>query len=318
MFAPLAGEESAGNGAGFAISQKSVAIIPVPQSAPPCDWSPSYGTLGGIWPYHDKDGNLVCHVARVNRIRAGQSEKEFLPITYCLVQDLAGDRCAWRPQGVPAPRPLFNLPALLAAPNAPVIVCEGEKKAEAAPRIFPGYLGTTSMGGAQAAKRSDWSPLANRDVTIWPDHDEPGRAFAENVAALVAEAGAASILIVQVPASWPETWDIGDPIPDGEDPNVLHALLTAARPWVAPVTPRGTPEHRLPAYVSFGAFRMTDNGLWYDVGDDKPLWLSAPFEVLAHTRDAQGNAWGKLLRWHDLVRRFQNCARIGQTGRSSL
>jgi putative DNA primase/helicase len=37
-----------------------------------------------------------------------------------------------------------------------------------------------------------------------------------------------------------------------------------------------------------------------DAGENKPpIWLSSPFEVLAHTRDAWGYAWGTLLRWHD-------------------
>jgi uncharacterized protein (DUF927 family) len=47
---------------------------------------------------------------------------------------------------------------------------------------------------------------------------------------------------------------------------------------------------------------MGKGGLFFDPDDnEKPsIWLSAPFEVLAHTRDAQGYAWGKLLRWQDL------------------
>ena len=55
------------------------------------------------------------------------------------------------------------------------------------------------------------------------------------------------------------------------------------------------------SYVSFGRFRMTAEGLFYqsEREDASPLWLSAPFEVLAQTRDEYGSDWGLLLRWYD-------------------
>jgi hypothetical protein len=132
---------------------------------------------------------------------------------------------------VPAPRPLYRLSELLANPTAPVIVCEGEKKADAVPRLFPGYIGTISMGGANAAGKSDWSPLTGRHVIIWPDNDEPGRRYAEDVAGLATAAGAASVAIVGVPADWPEGWDLADPLPDGETSKTLARLLAEAALW---------------------------------------------------------------------------------------
>jgi putative DNA primase/helicase len=60
-----------------------------------------------------------------------------------------------------------------------------------------------------------------------------------------------------------------------------------------------------PAYRSFGTYQMSARGLFF-VDPSKPnnpsTWLSAPFEVLAHTRDDAypPNVWGLLLRWHDL------------------
>jgi uncharacterized protein (DUF927 family) len=185
---------------------------------------------------------------------------------------------------------------LLAALEAPVIVTEGEKKADAVARLFPGHVGTTSMGGAMAARQSDWSSLAGRDLIIWPDHDEPGRRYARDVEALALSAGAATIAIVTVPRDWPEGWDLADPLPDGVPPSRLAQLLHAAVPTASP-----SPEAE-PAYVSFGSYRMGGHGLFLEPDEsEKPVvWLSAAFEVLAHTRDAQGNAWGKLLRWRDL------------------
>lgn len=57
-------------------------------------------------------------------------------------------------------------------------------------------------------------------------------------------------------------------------------------------------------------YRMTEAGLFYnreppktrskstDDESAKPIWLSPKFEVVARTRDPDGN-WGKLLRWND-------------------
>src|SRR5215469_12812102 len=47
-------------------------------------------------------------------------------------------------------------------------------------------------------------------------------------------------------------------------------------------------------------FRMTPHGLfWNSPDDDKSIWLSPPFEVVAQTRNAEGKDWGLLLRWYD-------------------
>jgi len=102
------------------------------------------------------------------------------------------------------------------------------------PTMFPGYAGTTSMGGAGAAKLSDWAPLAGRNIVAWPDHDEPGRRYAHDVAASATAAGAASVAIVGVPTEWPGGWDIADPLPEGADSDALAELLRSAAPWAPP------------------------------------------------------------------------------------
>lgn len=53
-----------------------------------------------------------------------------------------------------------------------------------------------------------------------------------------------------------------------------------------------------------GRFRLTDKGLTF-IGIDKdgnplPLrWICSPLYVVAKTRDAHGNEWGRLLEWQD-------------------
>jgi hypothetical protein len=58
-----------------------------------------------------------------------------------------------------------------------------------------------------------------------------GCAFAERVAQLTIAVGAASVRIVQVPASFLEKWDLANPPPEGSD---LPGLLAAAEPWTPP------------------------------------------------------------------------------------
>ena len=68
------------------------------------------------------------------------------------------------------------------------LLCEGEKSADAAAALLgPPWAAVASMNGARSPQRTDWSPLAGRDVTIWPDNDEPGRAYALEAAAPRAE-----------------------------------------------------------------------------------------------------------------------------------
>jgi putative DNA primase/helicase len=69
----------------------------------------------------------------------------------------------------------------------------------------------TSQGGSKAADKSDWAPLRGRRVTIWPDHDEAGAAYATIAARILAT----EVRVVDVPADWPEKWDLADPLPDG-------------------------------------------------------------------------------------------------------
>jgi hypothetical protein len=117
-----------------------------------------------------------------------------------------------------------------------VVVTEGEKKADRVFDLFPGHVGTTSMHGAKSPAKSDWTPLADRDVTIWPDHDVEGESYAQAVATLATAAGAAAVRIVEIPDDWPAKWDLADPLPEGYANDALISLLQSAPLWTAPPT----------------------------------------------------------------------------------
>ena len=229
MFEPLSADERA-NASGASQSRDKKPIIPVSADAPPMRFRhPEYGYPTAGYAYHVATGELVGYACRFDFVDGnGKPDKVILPVTYC---DLGNGRCGWRAKGVPAPRPLYRLPEIAARPEAPVLICEGEKAAEAAARLFTDYIATTPMHGAKSPQQADWKPLSGRSVVIWPDRDAPGASFAQQVAALVTKAGAAAVSIVEVPKDWPEKWDLADSVPDGVDQAILRDLLASVAPW---------------------------------------------------------------------------------------
>jgi hypothetical protein len=187
------------------------------------------GKPSHIWPYHNAAGLLDGYVCRFETIRPdGTPSKEFRPFRYgALVNGQTKVGWHWKDWG--SERPLYGLNELRARPNAPVIVVEGEKKADAAKRLFPEYVIVSPMNGARSPHKSDWMPVAGRRVVIWPDHDEPGRKFAEAATKEVAEAGAASVAVVSIPVDWPVSWDLADAPPDGVHGGTLAKMLKSAK-----------------------------------------------------------------------------------------
>ncbi len=204
-------------------------IIPVPADAPEFSFRhPRHGEPTGKWSYHQADGRVVGYAARFNFETAGKVGKEVLPITFCSVKRGKQTYTAWRSCGVPAPRPLYRLSQLAAAPSKPVIFTEGEAKADRAADLFPDHEATTTMGGAKAPHLTDFAPVAGRPVIVWPDHDEPGQEYARTVSELALAAGAVTAAIVNVPKNFPPKWDLDDALPPGATIADLNQFLVGA------------------------------------------------------------------------------------------
>jgi putative DNA primase/helicase len=208
----------------------------------------SLGHPSAIWPYHNNNDLLEGYVCRFETTNQdGSPGKEFRPYRYGALSKNGQTKVGWHWKGWDEKRPLYGLDELRDRPNAPVLVVEGEKKVDAANRLFPDYVAVSSMNGAQSPHKSDWTPVAGRDVVIWPDHDEPGRKFAEAVTRLAANAGAASVAVVSIPAEWPESWDLADRPPDGAGHDVLVAMLKSAKPRDLPRSPGCSKPQKKPA-----------------------------------------------------------------------
>ena len=177
--------------------------MPVPTDAPgPPDRHPSKGRWSACWTYRDATGAVLGHVVRID----GDDGKQVLPLT-CWREAGA---LRWRWKGFADPRPLYGLDQLAKAPTAPVLVVEGEKTADATRERFPGFAVVTWPGGSKATGKVDWTPLAGREVIIFPDADAPGRKAADDVARHASAIGADSVAVVNVPTFLPEGWDLAD------------------------------------------------------------------------------------------------------------
>lgn len=131
---------------------------------------PEHGLPVSSWAYRDETGQILFYTARYDT----PGGKEFFPWSY------TGKR--WVCKGWPAPRPIYNLNKLAQRPQAPVIICEGEKAADAAEILTGGrYIPTTWPNGSRAVLKSRWDFLSGRKVLIWPDADEPGKQAAEHL-----------------------------------------------------------------------------------------------------------------------------------------
>ncbi len=186
-------------------------IMPAPRPLPAKLRHNRLGTPSAIWHYTDAAGDLLFIVARFDPPGA---RKEILPMT------CGAD--GWRWKAPPAPRPLYGLHRLAAHPAAPVLVVEGEKVADAAAQAFPDLVPIAWLGGAQAVAKAEWSALQGRRVAIWPDNDQPGRKAAADVVKAATAAGAASVVLLDVPADWPDGWDLADTLPEGVTADTLR------------------------------------------------------------------------------------------------
>jgi hypothetical protein len=171
------------------------------------------GAYPRVWAYHDRAGH---EVGLVLRWAAADGSKEVRPVSR--------HADGWRLEHMSDPRPLYRLPKLLAAATSDrVYVVEGEKCSDAAGEL--GLLATTSSGGSNAASKTDWSPLAGRDVVILPDADAAGRKYADEVASILLRLDPpAAVRIVDLTPDADDGSDVADAYGRGQSDRSRKAL----------------------------------------------------------------------------------------------
>lgn len=143
-------------------------VTPVPPELgrPSCNHF-KHGAPSKIWDYRNATGELLGMVARYDP----PGGKTFAPWVAARAQD---GTVKWQSQSWPEPRPFYGLRELAERPDAPVLICEGEKSADAARILCTDYVAITWPNGAQSWGKADWAALEGRDVVLWPDSDTPG------------------------------------------------------------------------------------------------------------------------------------------------
>lgn len=194
-----------------------------PADAPELDWArfrkPAPTRL---YTYRDADGRLTGHVARWDDLTGG---KEIRPISLARLVD---GGLEWVMKAPPSPYGLYNLPDLIARPEAPVLVVEGEKAADAAKIKFPDHVAVTWRMGAKAVDKTDFGPLRGRSVVLWPDADEAGAAAMNAVHASLRDVQCVKVATVKLPLELPKGWDVADPLPAELSTEEILATASAA------------------------------------------------------------------------------------------
>ncbi len=168
------------------------------------------------WSYHRANGDGHFRVVRFD---STTGKKQYRPFHRTKRGWMQTD-----PQGKLS---LYRLPELL---NADIVYgFEGEKCVEAARKL--GLTATTSAHGCQAPHKSDWTPLAGKQVVWLPDADAGGRKYSQTIAGILTSLDPpATVKIVELP-DLEEHGDIVDFIKDrridAKDNAAIRAELSA-------------------------------------------------------------------------------------------
>jgi hypothetical protein len=88
----------------------------------------------------------------------------------------------WQWSGLEGNLPLFNRTRIIQSER--ILIVEGEKCVREVTKLGASNLATTtSPGGAVAASKADWTPLAGKTCYVWRDNDDPGKQYETDVIA---------------------------------------------------------------------------------------------------------------------------------------
>jgi hypothetical protein len=174
--------------------------------------------------YHLEDGTE--HLQQV-RLEPGEDGK---PKTFRSRYSDGNGEWVWKlpPTNRYIPYRLPELTEALAQGRV-VVVVEGEKDVATAAKQL-GITATCNAGGAGKWRREHSRYLADADVVIIPDDDDPGRSHAELVASLL-QGIAARVRVLTLPGATKKGFDLTDWVEAGGTAEQLWALVEAAPDW---------------------------------------------------------------------------------------
>lgn len=290
-------------------------VMPVPKDAPkPPATHSRHGKPSMRYTYLDAAGEVNFYHDRFEPKAEGE-RKQFAPLTYWVKPETT--KAEWRYKAPPNNRPLYGLPALQTATRPDVWIAEGEKATDALSALLPGAAVVSWQGGAQAVSKADFSPLAGRDVVIWPDHDEAGKQAAEAVRHALVGLHASSVRVLDVGQLSDYLAGQGYKLQTGDDAHDLKAAGFSVDDMQALAdnldklctilgnTPPPAQEAAPPAQPFKRHFMIDDTGVHLvDVTPDyaaykPPRWICDKLEVLALSRSPLNGEWGSLVSFKD-------------------
>ncbi len=214
-------------------------VPPSNQQSPPLNEISS--TLAGKYKevarhvYANQQNQTLFYILRLID-KEKPSEKTCLPLSYGHWSEEDPAKAKWwiKAYQTKKGRPLYNIMDVVKNTEAAVLIVEGEKTADAAKKMFvdENIVCVTWSGGSSAVSKTDWSPLFNRKVIIWPDNDPPGYQASDEICAILRHVGVKSIEVVDktiLKKELPEKWDLADPLPKGKESNFIRDMLIRAQ-----------------------------------------------------------------------------------------
>jgi uncharacterized protein (DUF927 family) len=315
-------------------------ILPIPADAPPppkaCnhkhkDDGKPLGRYDVLYAYRAAGGMLLGYVARWNETTT--RSKDFRPLTYGSTGKKAP---CWDFKGWQVPRPLYGQDQIAINSDATVFVHEGEKAAVAAGELLLPFVSTCYPNGWTGADKADYSPLAGRDVVIWPDHDESGTKGALTAAKAAKKAKAKRVQFVNLDllakhtvnaqgqiidrlTPLPAGWDAADALAEGWTPAAITELLGRAGALLDNLVPdvnedvAGSAEEPMKTTAPktaqrFGSYIYdAERGLFFierkkddeDIVQEVEKPVCGPLLVPALARDDEGGGWAAVVEFTD-------------------
>lgn len=281
-----------------------------------------------LYLYHTIEGNLAMVIARYEEPVdefSGKVKKKILPFT---VWQQTNGSYYWCPKNIESSRPLFNLRDLIERPNAPVILTEGEKCAEAVRDTISSCVSITWAGGSNTINLTDFAPLKGRDIMIMPDHDTPGYTAASKLKKVLLDVGASRVRVLDiaelghvVSEEVQQGYDIADAIRDGLTSARLKDILNNNPEMVTDVFENNGTENSIieapeceedpflaylekewgwtPNFPEVG-YNLSCNGLYKHSmsarGVPISTFVGSPIAVVGQTRPLEkGQGWGRIV-----------------------
>lgn len=203
-------------------------------------------------------------------------------------------------------KPLYQLPSLLHRSEEIVWIVEGELCADMLTKI--NILATTS-GSMDSVSVTDWRPLAKRKVVIWPDNDEPGLKYAQDVTQKLQSLGCAVEWVDISQLQLPPKGDCVDWLNQHPQASTQDILLL---PMTLPIQSKKlsanhdqqsgqklTESKKNQRYSAHShLFKVSSQGVFY-LAEEETLWICSRLEVKALIRDKSSENWGRLLEFYD-------------------